>query len=217
VPFHQYEWTVSFNGHNGPQPLMSMCCGAADVFTGAQTLFAESSQDAGFEVRSVVEGTALPLNGHFRVVIDGVESDSIPTDATADHFRRRLRFSPDLVAVDGVVDGVLGKAINVTKESVDFGVNGAARWTVQLPDWLSGGGDQLGRAGPRDVRVDVAGLAGTNARVDVESSGDWTVREVQRITALATSVGEVSLGSGSFITLSLVSTSILIAVTLPRP
>jgi len=192
---------------------MSMCCGAADVFTGAQTLFAESSQDAGFEVRTAVEGTALPLNGHFRVVIDGVESDSIPTDATADHFRRRLRFSPDLAAVDGVV----GKAINVTKKSVDFGVNGAARWTVQLPDWLSGGGDQLGRAGPRDVRVDVAGLAGTNARVDVESSGDWTVREVQRITALATSVGEVSLESGSFIALSLVSTSILITVTLPRP
>jgi hypothetical protein len=82
VPLNQYEWSVTFDGHNGPQPLMTMCCGAADVFTGAQTLFAESTQDAGFEVESVITGTALPLDGNFRVVIDGVQSDSIPTHAT---------------------------------------------------------------------------------------------------------------------------------------
>ena len=67
---------------------MNMCCGAADVFTGAQTLFAEASQDAGFEVASVVEGSALPLDGRYKNPEEGEYFKSIhPTLKCSNHVK----------------------------------------------------------------------------------------------------------------------------------
>ena len=91
--------------------------------------------------------------------------------STAKAFAEAVAESKSLTSLDGVVDGKhwgkLNKVINVTKEDVDKGVNGAARWTVEIPDWLSGGGDQLGRSEARNVTVNASGLTGTDAGATV--------------------------------------------------